>query len=76
VRAEDDARHRLDDALRHGVYPVPCPHCGLYQLSMIPIVRAAQFPGMRSAVRMLLGLVPTSFALGCMGLNSSPLDRQ
>lgn len=65
-RAEEEARIRLDHALRHGAFPVPCPHCTLYQGHMVPAVRAEQYRWMRSAGRFLLGLTPTALLLGGM----------
>ncbi len=65
-RAERDAENLLDHALLREVFPVPCPHCTLYQRDMLPAVRAALFPGMRRAGRVLLGLTPVALILGFM----------
>lgn len=55
-RAEDEARSNLDHALEHKVAPVPCPHCSMYQESMLPVIRAGRLLWVRSIGRFLLGL--------------------
>ena len=55
-RAEADAKARLDHALKHNVFAVPCPHCLLYQEYMVPAIRADRLRWMRSAGRFLLAL--------------------
>lgn len=68
-RAEVDAQRLLDHALRHEVFPVPCPHCALYQADMVPAVRAKLFPRMRLAARILFTLTPFALIFGCVTMN-------
>jgi hypothetical protein len=65
-QAQENAEKNLDHTLMHGVYPVPCPHCTLFQGYMVPVVRANQFLGMWNAGRVLLYVSPTILFLGCL----------
>jgi hypothetical protein len=65
-RAEENARSQLDHALRHGVLPVPCPHCSKYQEYMVPALRANRFLWMKSAGRFILGLGAALLAISLL----------
>lgn len=65
-RAEQSAGDRLDHALRNHVFPVPCPHCNLYQPYMVPSVKSEQFPDLVLASRLLAAFSPIVGFVSCI----------
>jgi hypothetical protein len=66
--AQDQARMRAEAELRRelarGHEPVPCPGCGWYQRSMIPLLRQAHWRGLTIAGAFFLYLAALLLVLG------------
>jgi hypothetical protein len=73
-RAANQAQAELHRALERGQDPVPCPACGWYQSSMIPLVRAAHLHWMGVIGALLVYLAVLCVVLGGLGHLSNERD--
>ncbi len=65
-RAEENAIDSLESALRNDIFPVPCPHCTLYQDYMLETVQDTLFSRKWTIDRIYRMLAPGLVFLGCL----------